>query len=854
MRKELTDRINGLDAAEPWIWKLRLSETDFTEIEESITNSIAENGGSHSHLLTPQWARIVIAYMAEWYKRRYSGGNTNDKLCLGSEELEAVWKAAGLSIKRLVYVDGNGNHRWQYSTYVLGGLAIRHELCRGDNGRFMKAVCKIYHKEKYTIENLENEERAVSFRESIQKEHSLYHYLKAILDGDMPFSVEDTNDPQSEVSVFVEAMKRANDEVMRNKFRFEWLVTNTPDVGVMRRRLRIWLKPEEVGAGLRQYLRFDRVLLWGVREPMKEKMLLVAVRFTDGSEIVGEADWENPLTIYVNTGCTETGFLAIGVSDYAICRNVPSRHFTKIEILLKDTKGKVYNIQEEAGLDYMQMWRLSEYDFQWSSIQNAQGETALLFCKPWKAVLDTPSEIIDTKPFKAEDGSKSDDWHLRYIYDKATITYGKKEVTFYNRQGYYRIMARLYGETIRYIDGGYVWHTKPNDDGRPKDELLPLIFGRDDIMVRHFGTKDDIMNAKADDEAAPEMVEYKDGAKYVEWTDSKRPRYGKVALRVTSRGKQTVVLMCYLPKISDKSPIERDFAKGEIHYMSYDERNQTETKVRECKTKRNHKPLEPTVTLRFGKWNDNIKVEVWQPTLTKEILLDGELVKYVEDGERFKLPYIFKDRVTVNDFSRKGYRQYNCKDMRSIYCQDFINIAGNPNSGVAALAAWTSGNSYLAKLLDSVAPEFISVTFGNDKTDRPGSETPFAYWDYDQKKEPLAVDFEYADEGKWGVVFQDMRNTKDFSCHYPAMNDDDVWEWDEAATSIVKCFDVANEYSIYFFEMMPLRDMRKNEYVKKLYNPLVENRNGILTESDKSGLLRFAEEFGFSWQDFGIKI
>ena len=54
--------------------------------------------------------------------------------------------------------------------------------------------------------------------------------------------------------------------------------------------------------------------------------------------------------------------------------------------------------------------------------------------------------------------------------------------------------------------------------------------------------------------------------------------------------------------------------------------------------------------------------------------------------------------------------------------------------------------------------------------------------------------------------------------------------------------------------MKPLRDMDKGQIIAEIYEPLLEKRNGTLTPEDKQGLLRFAEEFGFEWQEQNIHI
>jgi hypothetical protein len=268
----------------------------------------------------------------------------------------------------------------------------------------------------------------------------------------------------------------------------------------------------------------------------------------------------------------------------------------------------------------------------------------------------------------------------------------------------------------------------------------------------------------------------------------------------------------------------------------------------------NKQPLDPTVTIKVGNRTCYGEIDVWRPTLHKEVMMDNTIIRYLKDGEELNLPYIYKRRVSINDFSRDGYRNYNCANLRSIYSQDFINIAGNPSVGMAALSAWEKGNRYGATLLDPLAPPFLFVNFGKDKIDIPDSTIPMLFWNYNKDITPKLVSIDYAETGEWGIIFQDLSENQNLDCYYPAMNDDDLWEWDEASTSIEKCFEIATTYGIYYFEMMPLRELSQSDYVGSLYRPLVEARNGFITEEDREGLRRFSEEFGFDWKDLNINI
>ena len=160
-----------LDPSAPWVWQLKLSASEFAE----LCAAVAAQSTARLHDEQP-WAQALLVYLAEWYKRCYQSGNTCPLLDARPDiRLDTVWKTSGFAWKRLVYSDEGGNRRWLYSAYVLGGLAIRHELGRNDRLRFLKALCRIYHHEDYTLENLEDASRAVSFRDSIQRQHSLHH-------------------------------------------------------------------------------------------------------------------------------------------------------------------------------------------------------------------------------------------------------------------------------------------------------------------------------------------------------------------------------------------------------------------------------------------------------------------------------------------------------------------------------------------------------------------------------------------------------------------------------------------------------------------------------------------------------
>lgn len=850
MTKELQDKIEALDISLPYVWRLRLSEADFNEIENCLKTIVDKDGASA--LSKSDNAIMTIAYMAEWYKRRYQSGN---KCALTDGiDLEALWDNAGISKKRYLYRDENGNKRWLYSIYVLGGLAIQHELARNDNMKFLKGLCRIYHGEDYTLENLDDASRAVAFRESIKRQHSLYEYMRQLLNGEMPFNEEDITDAGSDVNHFIATMKAANDEILRVKFRFEWQVTFSPQYTFMTRRLNVWLKPEEVGGDLHQYLRYDRVHLWGVANPEKQHKLFIYIRFKRNGEVVEPSTMDKPLITYLNTGQADTGFVAFGIEKCAQCKHVPACKFDTIEIVAKDEEGKEYIAQTEVAREYLQLWRNVSYGDTWTSTQNAQKETALLFSNRCTMKDESIVDEVYRKSFIDQKFGKSESWNWFYIYDSVTFTDEKdKEIRLYNRIGYDQITTRLYSDTIHYVNGGkvkYYYIEDPDESDNYDIDELPLIFGRDDVIVRHFATKDDILNAQPEEDSVAELIEFKlPNGRYQEWTVKDEPPYGDIQLRVTVKGRAFPYPVMYLPRLDETSPIRRDFETTCIRYRKPD---LTETAIQDT-IPEDKQVLSPTLPIHYGEGEDFCEVEVYRPTLIKEVLLDGEIIDYKHGDENVILPYIFKNRVQVNDFSIHGYQAYECKNLCSIYTQTYIDIAHNPSIGMAALNTWRLGRSFAGKLFDAMAPDCLVVCFGNAPDDNQWEGHEALFWNYDKNSTPEIIEPSKGTDGyDTGIIFQNLSKNKDLVCNLGEDLDNDPWAWDDIEESPLRCFEIANEAENYFFLMKTLRDLPKADIISAIYKPLFEKRGGELTKKDKAGLLRLGEELGFDWQEHKI--
>ena len=833
----LAEKIARFDIARPYVWELKLSQDDFDTLHAAIESSIASHAGSISHLLTKEYAIHIIVYLAEWYKRCYeSGSGDNKAIDPDSEQLKALWNASGIDIENYVYRTEGGNHLWQYSIYVLGGLAVKHELGKTDD--LLKGLCRILNNDNYTLENLADEGRAIAFRTSIDNKHSLYYFLSEIVNGDCPYHESDVANPNLEVGLLLKRIKDANNEVLKKKFRFEWLISHQPNGAYMSRKLRLWLNTEKTGKGLHQYLRYDRMLLWGFENPTQLERLFISLKFIDKESVVADCNFEKPLIAYVNTGDITTGFVSLGVSEYCTCKNIPTAHFTKVEIWAKDNLGNERCIQEQECSEWMQLWRVDPWSDWWSSRQSAQKETAVAFSQAWKIMLNNPSDSLESQPFRDSKYGYSENFHWYNIYDNATIVdqLGNK-ITLYNRIGYDQIYTKLYHDIIQYEAGSCVKHIAESDDEDfdTAEEFIPIIFSKDDIFAMHFETKSDVKNARPTADCKIDSIHFKSGGRFYIWDDEQSPAFGVVDLAIYVKEKKFSLRVYYAPSYSESAPIIRDFENSAIKYAYWNGSEVLQMSVAD-EVAIGDKPLAPTRAIAIGSEADYVELNIIRPTLIREVCRNGKVVK-VFDNQDVVIPYRFKDEIVVNCFSEYGYQSYKCSDLSSIFplLDDMTD---------AHLDAWMNDKQYDAQLMDHCAPACLKVAFGESRYE--GKTEKFYKWNYyfDTELEECSYDSEVVANS---VIFHSRTNANSSVCIAPRRGGFKAFGYKRDRVCVVKCFEVALQHNLYFFELRPLTKI--DDYKTELYDLLIAKRDGVLSEADKQGLRRLAEECKFDWKE-----
>lgn len=847
---ELANRIASVDLREPYVWRLKLSTTDFEQLEAAISLSISENGGEYAHLISTDSAWYIMVYLAEWYKRRYSGGENKSgykAINPESSELKKLWELSGINTNIFVYTSDKSDRLWQYSIYILGGLAIRHELNRKQSTRFLKQLCRLLHNENGILdaEEFKEDHRAIAFRESIVRKHSLYLFLSDIINGNFPFSRQDLLKPCSEVNQFINAIHEANNSVIRDKFDFEWIVRQTPENDALDKWLQINLRPELLGQGLHEELHFGRLAKWGIANPENLKLSL-RIRFMNEDSCIAISA---PFLHFWSTGDDEPRLVKWGDGTIKV-KDIPTTQFDRIEILAEDvgTQTIYENIQRESVSKYMQLWRIDNFKDEWSSKSRSQKDTAVLFTEACSLPGINPADII-RKPIRGKDKSLTQIQNWYYIYDRVTLVdESGNEVILFNRQGQDHLSTRTYDKIIRYVEGGKVRCTFINEDEMEETALRPLIFSREDIRALHYDTREATL---PEQDTLPDRVQFvpRNASRYEEWTDEKTPHYGPLTIKAYIKGTEFKMKVFHLPQYSPDTPILRDFDHTRIIYSEY---QNGEVKVQEKYDEivlNKEKPLDPIVPVTINASEQSYaKIDVYRPTLVKELIVDGKILRYLQDGEILNLPYILKHRSSISDFNRMGYSQYNCTFLPSIF-----NLLGNRND--EHIAAWRMGTQYPAACLDRYAPEWLNLVFGDkDEANHAGSN--LYYWDYTQSKDPKREDSSGGIEmAETSILFESMRHpTENLSCMFP-IRKQSPFGYDDSTVSMLKCFETAIRHETYFFIFWPISNrLTREQYVPLIHRPLLESRGGKLSEKDVAALQRFAEEFKFNWKEFGITL
>lgn len=845
---------------EPYVWKLRLSLAEFCDLESAIGNSISSHAGNHEHLLTEDFAIVVVIYLAEWYKRFYCGADTMDEnkvLSLNTEELKRLYELAEIDAKTFVYNASKNpdktSYRWQESLQVLGGLAVQAELKRDKHDNLLPQLCKLFHGEEIELDGLRDRNRAVAFQESIARQHSLYEYLRCILEKDdhgrrnLPFAPSDLKDESTRIPELISKIEQADVLAKKHKFDFEWIIQYAASTHSMVRQLKVKLKPEVIGGGKKQYIGYDRLRSeeWGMEHPENVGRILMYLRFKNGGQYVQkEEKGEEPLFKYDNTGQEATGFLSVNKEDEAIYLRVPTTRFDKVEIVMHyDQTAHV--VQQIEVADYIQMYEVSKSGGRrFTSRRNAQAPTVLIFSAAHRLTEEYQDIPLSYAHFRQGENT-GEDYCWCPIMDKVILRLNTgEELPFFNRNGLYQVVTKKYLKTIKYMDNVFVLYKymdADEDDDVMQEDRLTVLFGRQALSVLHFPSgmaKDGVPVG----DYTTEWYNTKE-RRYVNWDEDHEPKQGKVRLRVTVKGlvfTPKVYYVPFSPTDPEQQPIWRDFETMRIRTALEGVED-----IQDNFTKGIDGKQPDTRQLEIGSLNEKILVDVYRPILIRELSQQkscdevSKVISYHDADEDIEIPLINCQQFSVRDFSENGVKEYQVTQKGTVY----YNFPTFNHPGI-------DGTSFL---LDEKASELtpeLPLDYLKIYTTKALDHAEELYaWNY--KSEPVRVDssFQMKEEG---IVFQSLKDN-DSPRHYamPWVNKGKGGWGGKKNVLVVDalyCFEKVAEHKAYFFLFNPLiKVIAAGKQIRDIWLPLLKKRDYNLTKADIGHLYLFALQFHFDW-------
>lgn len=120
---------------------------------------------------------------------------------------------------------------------------------------------------------------------------------------------------------------------------------------------------------------------------------------------------DKPIITYLNHSVND--FVAFGVEKGVQIKHIPTSKFNKIEIIVKDDTGNEYLAQSQETTEYIQIWKADSHEDTWTSAQNAQKETALLFTNRCMLKNETITDEVYRKHFSDRKFGTTEIWNWK---------------------------------------------------------------------------------------------------------------------------------------------------------------------------------------------------------------------------------------------------------------------------------------------------------------------------------------------------------------------------------------------------------------------------------------------------------
>ena len=827
------------------IWKNKISTETYEKLFELLKICADENERG----FTKRFAKLIVVYCAEWYKREYNGndGKKNPLKTLGIGcPTSDLWKWAEINNKLLYKTE------YLWSIYVLGGFPINY-LIRKKFDDFMGEISSAY---KSNAEDDSLSERIFinngTVQESLhQHRGSLFKFKNTIISKqEYPFA--DTDLEKEPFLTFINGLKDYRRE--HEKFTLEWVVESNDYTPYFRRKIRLHLNSEDNG------IHNKRIPYSRLKTNIKNrKSFNLYLRFND--EDIEETE-ERQYIRFVNTF---NGYFIGEMSDnYFTYSDIPTTPIEKISIVAKnDINDKFEELQEEIVLPYLQLFSTGEYST-YSSKPN-KGETFILLPFNYH-ILSNYNHENESPKFLAEHGTM-----YRFVQIMDIFSFrddNGHEVTLYPHNNKIEMVPVVYNDTFVYNDNYYITRITTDEEGQRTETNVFLIFKKSDIKCTRFY-----------DDADPEIFDDKDiiiefksekENRYTEWTDDTQPEKGFLRLHVSVQNKQRLFNVYYIP--SESNPFVRDCYKGTIEIK--DCVNSIWCSVNNIKgniVTVNDDYKDPSgchkryVEFNIGEERDYAVVKVISPFDIIELYKDGTCIKQYSNKENsiLKIPVLYKDAFSFCKFDRQGFTTYELIN-EDVNLTD-LRLEDNDTSLDKTITRETPVGNIEFYLCNSNKRYCINNCIKFSFGEAGAYNYIFYFWDMNISDSPIKL--AYSDNNSIditnyhnGIIFQSLEHDVKPRHYCMPIITTHNHKWPDEYNSeafCVKCFEIAMALNVPYRVFKPFyflftdTDSRLVHFFAliMLLHWNEQNESKIFSE-----LVRFSNEFYFAWPLLNMKV
>ena len=193
-----------------YIWQWLISQSEYNNIYNTLTHCRSLNGKEQQVLLESRkciW--VIVAYIAEQYKREWNGQDGEDNAILqigldvaAKDIAEQYFKNNSNKVFRPKNEDNRITNRWLDSLRMEGGLPVKYIVDKNK----LDFTKDIYENPQKAIEALEENTQNRTRVYSYNQKYSIYEYVLALIEKKEVYSNEDAS-----LKLFKEFQKRLDD-------------------------------------------------------------------------------------------------------------------------------------------------------------------------------------------------------------------------------------------------------------------------------------------------------------------------------------------------------------------------------------------------------------------------------------------------------------------------------------------------------------------------------------------------------------------------------------------------------------------------------------------------------------------